>query len=89
MDGPNQAMGLDVRSLLKSQSLSPSLREHIERTDVDGDGMISVDELLKVLETERTLRRERTLLIRIMIYHLASLPMRAVAPSILNPGKSL
>ena len=64
---PKEAMGVDVRSILKSQSLSPSLRAQIERTDVDGDGMISVDELLGILETERTLRRERTLLIRIMI----------------------
>ena len=64
---PKEAMGVDVRSILKSQSLSQSLREQITKADVDGDGIVNVDELLKVLETERMLRRERTLLIRIVI----------------------
>ena len=61
-----EVMGVDVRSLLKSQSLSPSLREQIQKTDLDDNGVISVDELLKVLKTERMLRRERNLLIRIV-----------------------
>ena len=64
---PKEAMGVDVRSILKSGSLSKSLREQITKADVDGDGIVNVDELLKVLETERMLRRERTLLIRIVI----------------------
>ena len=67
IESKEQAIGVDVKSLLKSQSLSQSLREHIEKTDLDGDGIISVDEMLKVLEKERMLRRERTLLIRIVI----------------------
>lgn len=65
-DVSKKAMGVDVNSLLKSQSISPSLRKHVERADVDGDGIISVEELIKLLETEQILRRERTLLIRIV-----------------------
>jgi hypothetical protein len=54
--------GLDVSRLLKSQSLSASMRTNLERADIDNDGIIDVEELVKILESESALRRERKLL---------------------------
>ena len=54
--------GLDVSRLLKSQSLSASMRTNLARADIDNDGIIDVEELVKILESESALRRERKLL---------------------------
>jgi hypothetical protein len=61
------ATGLDVARLLKSDSLSASMRANLQRADVDNDGIVDVEELLKILESESALRRERKLLRRIVI----------------------
>ena len=49
--------GLDVSRLLKSQSLSASMRTNLARADIDNDGIIDVEELVKILESESALRR--------------------------------
>jgi hypothetical protein len=61
------ATGLDVARLLKSDSLSASMRANLQRADVDNDGIVDVEELLKILESESALRRERKLLRRIVM----------------------
>lgn len=68
-EGPpvQHPMGIDVEKFLKSKSLSASMKAQIKAADADGDGMISTEELLQVIGAEKTLRRERALLIRILI----------------------
>lgn len=61
------ATGLDVARLLKSEKLSADMRANLQRADVDNDGVIDVEELLSILESESALRRERKLLRRIVI----------------------
>ena len=59
--------GIDVGLLLKSESLKKSLKQRIQTHDIDGNGIISMEELLKIMEKEGELQRERSLLRKIIV----------------------
>jgi hypothetical protein len=58
---------ITVRVLLASKSLSPTVRARITAADRDGDGVLSVDEVLAVLRSESALVLERRVLRRVAI----------------------
>jgi hypothetical protein len=54
-----------VRALLASKSLGPAVRARITAADADGDGSLSVDEVLAVMRSESALASERRVLRRV------------------------
>ena len=59
-----EAGGINVRAL---QALSPSIRESIKRADVDGDGVISPEELVQIIHEEQNAVQSSRLLKKIVI----------------------
>lgn len=53
--------------MLEAKSLTPTLKARFNAADVNGDGVLSADELVQVFESEIKARRDRKLLQRLII----------------------
>ena len=59
--------GINISLLLKAASLTPTLKARFSAADVNGDGILSADELINVFESEIKARRDRMLFQRLLI----------------------
>lgn len=59
--------GIAVSTLLADDSLTPALRDRIRNADKNNDGILSVAELLCILESERKAQSERKLFLRMLV----------------------
>lgn len=65
MDGERDRISL--QAILDSELASPTLVKRAKELDADGDGSLSIGELLHVVRAEQSLMAEKRLLIRILI----------------------
>ena len=78
--------GIAIRTLLTSKSLTPEVRARIAAADVDGDGSLSVEELVMVMQSEVALASERRVLRRVAVVLAVGLVLAIAAVAGLTYG---
>ena len=77
---------VSVTRLLASKSISPALARRIQAADADGNGELSVDEVLEVMKSEERAVADRRLFLRIVVAMGVGLLLLAAATAGMTYG---
>lgn len=67
MSVTGKSFGIDIQTLLSDETLPQALHDSLKRADVNSDGILSVSELLSVMQSEEKARSDRKLFKRMLI----------------------